>query len=229
MKRKLAKVTFQLDYEVHLNFQCSYSPAKSKKEAKHTAALNLINHLRNLESFKFDLVFLKVSPNLLEGKKSSTTNQGKRKAVTKTEPEINYIGKLLEYCVKNKLPPASFDFVEQVSKGQNQIEFTMKCSVNNVEKQGMGANKKQAKQRAAMEVLKELSAGDNDVSPNKRMKIEKSEDANTSPEISEDSGIENGGNCRFVFMFFLCTRFTCVFGNSKRNQLRSSFWPWNER
>lgn len=131
---------------------------KSKKKAKHAAARNLIGHLRSLESFKFDLVFLNVPENAEAC--TSTTVEKKRKATANTEPEINYVGKLLEYCVKNKLPPASFDMIDHTANAQRHLsEFSMKCRVNDVEKQGKGFNKKQAKQNAAMEVLSALTGG----------------------------------------------------------------------
>lgn len=145
---------------IAISFQFTFS-AKSKKKAKHAAAQNLINHLRNLESFKFDLVFLNASPHFVDDTKvtSSTSKEKKRKA-DKTEPEINYIGRLLEHCMKNKFPPASFDVIEHTANTQSHLkEFFMKCCVNDVEKQGKGFNKKQAKQQAAMEVLKVLMAG----------------------------------------------------------------------
>lgn len=122
---------------------------------------------------------------------SSTTNEKKRKATAKSEPEINYVGKLLEYCIKNKLPPASFDVIEQITNTtENHLrEFSMKSSVNDVEKHGKGFNKKQAKQTAAMEVLKVLMDGKSepkeisklDEPPLKQLKcIEMPKDTDTS-------------------------------------------------
>lgn len=92
---------------------------------------------------------------------SSSTKIGKkRKSPAKSEPDINYIGKLLEYCVKNKLPPASFDIIEYSAHTQSHLrEFCMKCRVNDVERQGKGFSKQQAKKNAAMEVLKVLMEG----------------------------------------------------------------------
>ncbi len=161
--------------------------ATSKKKAKHAAAENLINHLSSLEFFKYDLVFLKVTPNSVDETKvsSSTSNVDKHKATVKSEPEINYIGKLLEHCTKNKLPPASFDLIGQTKHADNKSEFHIKCTVNRIEKQGNGFNKQQAKQRAAMEVLQVLmmkpSSQVLDEPPKKRLKTNgESNDAETS-------------------------------------------------
>lgn len=191
--------------------------AKSKKKAKHAAAQNLINQLRSLESFKFDMPFLNVAPYPVDDTNvtSSTTNGKKRKATGKSEPEVNYVGKLLEFCVKNKLPPASFDVIEPiepVTNVQSHLrEFFMKCRVNDVEKQGKGFNKKQAKQTAAMEVLTVLmkrQSEPNDISamklnetepPVKRLKsVDKPQDTDAStsfenivPEV-ENKGEHDG-------------------------------------
>lgn len=118
-----------------------------------------------MESFKFDLVFLNASPDFVDDTKvTSSTSKEKKRRAEKTEPEINYVGKLLEHCVKNKLPPASFDVIEHTTNTQSHLkEFFMKCCVNDVEKRGQGFNKKQAKQQAAMEVLKVLMAGQTDL------------------------------------------------------------------
>lgn len=160
--------------------------------------------MRSLEFFKFDLVFLTVSADLVDDIKvsSSTTNDKKRKASVKSEPEINYVGKLLEFCVKNKLPPASFVETEHIPNVQRHLnEFSMKCSVNDVEKQGKGFNKKQAKQMAAMEVLTVLTAGQSklkddtkiEAPPDKRLKsIETPTDASSTnfenivPKVEEN-------------------------------------------
>lgn len=167
---------------------------RSKKKAKHEAAQNLINHLRGLESFKYDLIFLNVSPNSVDETKvsSSTTSEIKRKATVKSVPEINYVGQLLEYCTKSKLPPASFETMESTRNLQNQTEFSIKCTVNNVDKMGTGPTKQQAKRMAAMKVLEEIrlvetsTAKDNfrsEESSPKRLKIcDGDESADIPPE-----------------------------------------------
>lgn len=190
--------------------------AKSKKKAKHAAAQNLINHLRSLESFKFDLIFLNVSPNSGDDTvSSSTTNEKKRKANAKSEPEINYIGKLLEFCIKKKLPPASFDVIEHpastLTNTQNHLrEFFMKCRVNDVERQGKGFNKKQAKQTAAMEVLKVLMEGKSepkdiaklDEPPRKRLKsIEQPAEDTSSTPCENIVKIDNKGDHLNILTF----------------------------
>lgn len=108
-----------------------------------------------MESFKFDLVFLSDPINSDHAEVSSSTKDGPvNKSTAKCVTEVNYIGKLLEYCIKNKLPPASFELVEYSAHTQSHLrEFHMKCRVNDIEKQGKGFCKKQAKKQAAMEVL----------------------------------------------------------------------------
>lgn len=74
-------------------------------------------------------------------------------------------------------------------------KFSIKCTVNDIEKLGTGPNKKQAKRMAAMEVLETLKIEETtpkggsqlNGSPSKRSKAyDEGEDAVTSPETIEN-------------------------------------------
>lgn len=141
------------------------------------------------------MVFLSQSTNSDDVEvSSSTTDEHKRKIIPKSGTDINYVGKLLEYCIKNKLPPASFDLVEYSSHAQSHLrEFHMKCSVNDVEKEGKGFCKKEAKRQAAMEVLNVLQGLPVQTVPKKISTFDEPP-SEKRLKIAEGLAVQNEGN-----------------------------------
>ncbi|XP_076647568.1 uncharacterized protein LOC143356069 isoform X2 [Halictus rubicundus] len=72
----------------------------------------------------------------------------------------NYVGSLMEYCVKNGMPDPCFDVVSVTGESHNPT-FTMSCTIGCVCKEASATSKKAAKQNVAKEILQYLEVNIN--------------------------------------------------------------------
>lgn len=99
---------------------------RSKQEAKHQAAANLLKIVE--KDMEKPGEFSKLEMN--------------------NRTEIDYVGTLLDICVKRNLPVASFELID--SHGPSHApSFTYECTVSHLKKKGTHSSKKGAKQVAA--------------------------------------------------------------------------------
>ena len=71
-----------------------------------------------------------------------------------TKENVNWIGKLNEFCQKNKL---FVEYTEMVSSSTNSNSFNVTCSVGNISEVGTSYKKQEAKQAAAEKVYLKLT------------------------------------------------------------------------
>lgn len=118
-------------------FQCTVTTgnmtatatAYSKKEAKHRSAELILKQL--------GIIGISIKTNIPA-------------ANTSSQPE-NYVGKLNELSSRNKLLYPTY--TECIAKDFPSLYFTVKCQLGELESHGTAPNKKDAKQKAAAQML----------------------------------------------------------------------------
>lgn len=134
-------------YSVELFGQTAKGKGKSKKDAKHEAAVNMINILKEIDEFKADLKGVP-SENPLP---RLQTGDG------------DAVRTLLDICVQRDWPIAQFT-VQQAFGAPHSPEFTVECRLASMVRVGTFSTKKGAKQIAAQEmlnVIQKLPVGEN--------------------------------------------------------------------
>lgn len=111
-----------------------YGYGRSKREAKHDAAANLIKKMRSTHP---DIVEIPQAPH-------------------ETTLPTDAVVMLRDFCVKNDHPLPIFDIIQQAGPAEAP-EYTAECSVATVIRYGVANNKKGAKQKAALEVLRSIT------------------------------------------------------------------------
>lgn len=126
-------------YSVEAFGQLAAGQGKNKREAKHEAAINILNQLRKLPEFADVLSGFSVSQ--LNIPRSSLGDDG-----------ADAVGTLLDICVQNQYPIASF-VVQQAYGTAHAPEFRVECRVASIVRVGTYSTKKRAKQIAAQAML----------------------------------------------------------------------------
>lgn len=124
------------EYEVSAFGQIASGQGKNKKEAKHEAAVNIINQLRQLPAFATELG--DVQPFVVP--RTAMGNDG------------DAVSLLLDICVQRDWPIATFT-VQQALGTAHAPEFRVECRVASMVRVGTFSTKKGAKQIAAQEML----------------------------------------------------------------------------
>lgn len=124
-------------YTVDVFGQTARGQGKSKKDAKHEAAINVINILKNMNEYKDDLHV------------SSLVNQ-QRPQITEGGDAI---GQLLDICVLKDWPHATFELRKACGTAHAPF-FEYECRISSIVRVGSSSTKKGAKQIAAQEMLK---------------------------------------------------------------------------
>ncbi|XP_076657703.1 protein Loquacious-like [Halictus rubicundus] len=136
----------------------------TKKEAKQNAAKAMIELLASLNFSNFSALKLPTEQKALGHNLQSSINlsDSSSSSLPTCSEDIftNYVGSLMEYCVKNRMPDPCFDVVSITGESHN-LTFTMSCTIGSVSKQASATTKKAAKQNAAKEILQHLEVNTN--------------------------------------------------------------------
>lgn len=115
----------------------AFGSGKSKKDAKHEAAINLLAELKKIPDYQNDLLGMSDFKALPR----PDCNDGR-----------DAIGQLLDICVSRDWPLATFD-VQQACGAPHAPNFTVECRIASLVRIGSFSTKKGAKQIAAQEML----------------------------------------------------------------------------
>lgn len=109
----------------------SYGNGRSKQEAKHDAAANLIQDVKLTHP---DILLIPQAPH---------------EAIPTTDAVIT----LRDICVQQNHPLPAFDIIQQAGPAEAP-EFTVLCQLATIKRYGVANTKKAARQKAALEILK---------------------------------------------------------------------------
>lgn len=104
---------------------------RSKREAKHDAAANIIKKLKLTHPDITDIP------------------QAPHEAI----PTTDIIVKLRDYCVQRNHPLPTIEIIQQTGPAEAP-EFTAVCVLSTIKRYGVANNKKEARQKAALEMLR---------------------------------------------------------------------------
>ncbi|GJQ69786.1 hypothetical protein Trydic_g22344 [Trypoxylus dichotomus] len=125
-------------YKVSLLNEQAIGVGRSKKEAKHEAASKALEQLAEKGIYHPDMV--NCHPVGLD------VRQDQMKA------PLNYIPKLIDICIENKIPIAEFVEISDVGPPHCR-EFTYECRISHITTRAIAGSKKHAKQLAAKDML----------------------------------------------------------------------------
>lgn len=128
-------------YQVTLLGVQAIGTGRSKKEAKHKAASKALELLAEKNILHPDM----------ETEYCANT-EGYHQEHVQTKAPLNYIPKLLDLCIENKIPPAMFVEISDVGPPHCR-EFTYECRINSITTRATAGSKKHAKQITAKEML----------------------------------------------------------------------------
>ncbi|XP_071050439.1 protein Loquacious isoform X2 [Onthophagus taurus] len=134
-------------YRVFLNNDyIATGTGRSKKEAKHAAAKNLL-----------DLIVGDTTPEQANPTTNAPTNDITSQVVSPFDDKImgNPIGWLQEMCMSRRWPPPSYD-MEHEEGLPHERQFTIACKVLKFREIGTGKSKKLAKRMAAHKMWQQL-------------------------------------------------------------------------
>ncbi|KAH8237523.1 hypothetical protein KR038_003732 [Drosophila bunnanda] len=120
----------------------SYGNGRSKRDAKHLAASNLLRKIRKLPGVG----------SLLSDWETNATDEISELADEMTNLNRDMLKELRDYCVRHDMPLPIIEIVQQ-SGTPNAPEFVACCSVASIVRYGKSDKKKDARQRAAIEML----------------------------------------------------------------------------
>ncbi|XP_017069881.1 double-stranded RNA-binding protein Staufen homolog 1 [Drosophila eugracilis] len=153
----------------------AYGNGRSKRDAKHLAAVNILRKIRKLPGASI----------LLE---QSETVADACEELTNMNRDM--LKELRDYCVRHEMPLPTIEIVQQ-SGTPSAPEFVACCTVASIVRYGKSDKKKDARQRAAIEMLAIISVEENTLRPDKMqvVSVKPSEDL-TADEIFEDLEVE---------------------------------------
>ncbi|XP_062121019.1 uncharacterized protein LOC133835140 [Drosophila sulfurigaster albostrigata] len=127
----------------------AFGNGRSKRDAKHLAAANIMRKLRKLPGF--DSL----------GSTATVCNNNVDDSVQNEMANMNrdMLKELRDYCVRHDMPLPTIEIVQQ-SGQPNAPEFVACCSVASIKRYGKSDSKKDARQRAAIEMLCIISTSD---------------------------------------------------------------------
>ncbi|XP_017060368.1 uncharacterized protein LOC108100812 [Drosophila ficusphila] len=117
----------------------AYGNGRSKRDAKHLAAANILRKIRKLPGVE----------SLLEECETNTVSDLCEEL---TNLNRDMLKELRDYCVRHEMPLPTIEIVQQ-SGTPNAPEFVACCSVASIIRYGKSDKKKDARQRAAIEML----------------------------------------------------------------------------
>ncbi|XP_022230650.2 uncharacterized protein LOC111079695 [Drosophila obscura] len=126
----------------------AYGNGRSKRDSKHLAAANIMKKLRTI-------------PGLSEHLSEDTNGNGLGNCSDMYDELKNLnrdmLKELRDYCVRNEMPLPVIEIVQQ-SGTPDAPEFVACCSVASIKRYGKSDKKKDARQRAAIEMLSVITA-----------------------------------------------------------------------
>ncbi|KAH8418804.1 hypothetical protein KR222_007536 [Zaprionus bogoriensis] len=161
----------------------AYGNGRSKRDCKHLAAANIMRKLSKLPGFAdFGLAadaHADASDSLASGVVDEMTNMNR-----------DMLKELRDYCVRHDMPLPSIEIVQQ-SGTPNAPEFVACCSVASIKRYGKSDKKKDARQRAAIEMLWVISNNTDKSKPDNQLASTKLQSAPTDLESNfEDVEVE---------------------------------------
>ena len=123
-------------YRVHVNNLYEDGKGKSKREAKHNAAENMLKKLNVDET-------------------NSSVPKKQYDKYDEMDPGENYVGMLKEYCLMNPYPEPTYQVEEESGQPHCKV-FKMVCFVSQLQEYGISSTKRGAKQIGAFKMLKRL-------------------------------------------------------------------------
>ncbi|TDG46982.1 hypothetical protein AWZ03_006563 [Drosophila navojoa] len=158
----------------------AFGNGRSKRDAKHLAAANIMRKLRKI-------------PGLSHLGTDGTDNGEDNLNISSVADELTNMNRdmlkeLRDYCVRHDMPLPVIEIVQQ-SGSPNAPEFVACCSVASIKRYGKSDKKKDARQRAAIEMLCVISndldevTSDNQVVSTKKPNIT---DLDSSQEDAEN-------------------------------------------
>lgn len=166
-------VFFIVSYTIRMRFTDTSSfSGRSKRDAKHLAAANIMRKLSKLPGFtSFGLA-------------ADANNDEATSGIVDEMTNINrdMLKELRDYCVRNDMPLPTIEIVQQ-SGTPNAPEFVACCSVASIKRYGKSDKKKDARQRAAIEMLWIISNDTDKLKPNNQV-------VSTKPQVSISTDLE---------------------------------------
>ncbi|KAH8385370.1 uncharacterized protein LOC110176875 [Drosophila serrata] len=132
----------------------SYGNGRSKRDAKHLAAANILRKICKLPSVG----------SMLSDLETKETDGISELADEMTNLNRDMLKELRDYCVRHEMPLPIIEIVQQ-SGTPNAPEFVACCSVASIVRYGKSDKKKDARQRAAIEMLAVISSDFDAVRP----------------------------------------------------------------
>ncbi|XP_017029477.1 RISC-loading complex subunit tarbp2 [Drosophila kikkawai] len=124
----------------------SYGNGRSKRDAKHLAAANILRKIRKLPG----------AASLLNDVEINECDGIGELANEMTNLNRDMLKELRDYCVRHEMPLPIIEIVQQ-SGTPNAPEFVACCSVASIVRYGKSDKKKDARQRAAIEMMAVIS------------------------------------------------------------------------
>lgn len=153
----------------------AYGNGRSKRDAKHLAAGNIMRKLRKLPGFS------NLGPSTdasIDGINDSVINE-------MTNMNRDMLKELRDYCVRHDMPLPIIEIVQQ-SGTPNAPEFVASCSVATIKRYGKSDKKKDARQRAAIEMLHVISNEEGQIHPDSQLVSTKPQNLNDMESNLED-------------------------------------------
>ncbi|EDW87714.1 double-stranded RNA-binding protein Staufen homolog 1 [Drosophila yakuba] len=129
----------------------AYGNGRSKRDAKHLAAVNILRKIRKLPGVE----------NVLQDSESNTMGDPGQEVINLNRDMLR---ELRDYCVRHEMPLPTIEIVQQ-SGTPNAPEFVACCSVASIVRYGKSDKKKDARQRAAIEMLALISSNADNLRP----------------------------------------------------------------
>ncbi|XP_017105460.3 RISC-loading complex subunit tarbp2 [Drosophila bipectinata] len=152
----------------------AYGNGRSKRDAKHLAASNIILKVRKLpgaSSLIKDMEDEENKPSQLVEELSNTNR--------------DMLKELRDYCVRHEMPLPTIEIVQQCGT-PNAPEFVACCKVASLTRYGKSDKKKDARQRAAIEMLAVISCGSEDLRADKMQVVSTKEKETTMNDAMDD-------------------------------------------
>ncbi|XP_043277006.1 RISC-loading complex subunit TARBP2-like [Venturia canescens] len=138
-------------YRVTCDGLMATGTGRCKKDAKHTAAKNMLETIaaaRSLPQLPATPVDSPVRTPLPEKLPASPK-------ISPNEPFLNAIGELKDLCAENELQDPEYNMISDVGPPHARI-FTYQCVVSTFKEEGRAMTKKQAKHEASRKMLERL-------------------------------------------------------------------------
>ncbi|KAH8328026.1 hypothetical protein KR067_003135 [Drosophila pandora] len=178
----------------------AYGNGRSKRDAKHLAASNIMRKVRVLPG----------ASDLLKDMDDEDQSNLNHLVDELTNTNRDMLKELRDFCVRHEMPLPTIEIVQQCGT-PNAPEFVACCKVASLTRYGKSDKKKDARQRAAIEMLAVISSGMEDLRAEKmqvvstkgnesslndaldELESERRKKFNTYRELTDAGSVENTG------------------------------------